>query len=157
MPTTTKEWIIQTVSQLPDKDAEQLKGYLEFLTSKSEPKTNPGKEMGQIKPHIEMTPDVLGGKARIAGHRIRVQDIVIEYEWWGRDPDEIVYHYPTITLADVHAALAYYYDNMEEIRNEIREGENRAAELQAKTPSVLQEKLRKRGKASDATVDSVSS
>jgi len=27
------------------------------------------------------------------------------------DPDEIVSAYPTITLSDVHAALAYYYEN----------------------------------------------
>ena len=109
--------------------------------------------MGQLKQHIEITPGVCGGKPRIAGHRIRVQDIVIEYEHWGRDPEEIVYHYPTITLADVHAALAYYYDNMEEIRNQIREGEKLAAEIQAKTPSALQQKLKEKGKLSDAAVD----
>ena len=33
--------------------------------------------MGTIKPHIEITPGVCGGKPRIAGHRIRVQDIVV--------------------------------------------------------------------------------
>jgi hypothetical protein len=35
MQSTTKEWIIQAVSQLPEKDAERLKDYLEFLTWKS--------------------------------------------------------------------------------------------------------------------------
>jgi uncharacterized protein (DUF433 family) len=30
-----------------------------------------------IKEHIEVTPGVCGGKPHIAGHRIRVQDIVI--------------------------------------------------------------------------------
>ena len=35
MQSTTKKWIIQTVSQLPEKDAEQLKDYLQFLTWKS--------------------------------------------------------------------------------------------------------------------------
>ena len=44
MQSTTREWIVQTVSQLPEKYAEQLKDYLEFLTwkskqQKSEPKT----------------------------------------------------------------------------------------------------------------------
>jgi len=44
MQTATKEWIHQTVDQLPEKDAERLKDYLEFLTwkskqQKSEPKT----------------------------------------------------------------------------------------------------------------------
>lgn len=93
-----------------------------------------------IQQHIEMTPGVCGGKPRIAGHRIRVQDIVVEYEYWGKCPEEIVYHYPTITLADVHAALAYYYDNIEEIRQYIRDAEMLEAELRAKNPSVLHQK-----------------
>ncbi len=33
----------------------------------------------RIKQHIEITPGTCGGKPRIAGHRIRVQDIVVEY------------------------------------------------------------------------------
>ncbi|MEH2027176.1 DUF433 domain-containing protein [Nostoc sp.] len=37
-----------------------------------------------------------------------MQDIVIWHERIGLSPDEIIYHYPSITLADVYAALAYY-------------------------------------------------
>ena len=80
-----------------------------------------------------------GGKPRIAGHRIRVEDIVIWHERMGMLPDEIVYHYPTITLADVYAALAYYFDHLEEIRQQIREDEVFALEMKAKTPSILQQ------------------
>ena len=94
-----------------------------------------------ISEHIEITPGVCGGKPRIAGHRIRVQDIVIWHQHQGMSPDEIVYHYPSITLADVYAALAYYYDNLEEIRQQIRESEKFAQNLQSKTPSILQSKL----------------
>ena len=36
-------------------------------------------------------------------------------------PDEIVHHHPTITLADVHAALAYYWDHRDEIEQAIKE------------------------------------
>ena len=57
---------------------------------------------------IVKTPETCGGRARIAGHRVRVQDIVIWSEHLGMTPDEIVSHIPTITLADVHSALAYY-------------------------------------------------
>jgi uncharacterized protein (DUF433 family) len=92
--------------------------------------------------HIQITPGVCGGKPRIAGHRIRVQDVVIWYEHQGMSPDEIVYHYPSITLADVHAALAYYYDHLEEIRQQIRESEAFASRLASETPSVLQRKLK---------------
>ncbi|MEM9276367.1 MAG: DUF433 domain-containing protein [Cyanobacteria bacterium P01_F01_bin.143] len=94
-----------------------------------------------ISEHIEITPGVCGGKPRIAGHRIRVQDIVIWHQDLGMSPDEIVFHYPSITLADVYAALAYYYDNLEEIRQQIRESEKFAQDLQRKTPSILQSKL----------------
>lgn len=58
-----------------------------------------------VSEHIQITPGVCGGKPRVAGRRIRVQDIVILYEDKGMTPDEIVADYSTISLADVHAAL----------------------------------------------------
>jgi uncharacterized protein (DUF433 family) len=94
-----------------------------------------------ITEHIEITPGVCGGKPRISGHRIRVQDIVIWHERMGLSPDEILLHYPTITLADVYAALAYYHDHQDEIQQQIHAGEEFAAQLQAKTRSILQRKL----------------
>ncbi len=94
-----------------------------------------------ISEHIEITPGVCGGKPRIAGHRIRVQDIVIWHEQMGMSPDEIVSRYPTITLADVYAALAYYHDHFQEIRQHIQESEAFVQELQAKIPSKVQQKL----------------
>ena len=94
-----------------------------------------------ITNHIEITPGICGGKPRIAGHRIKVQNIVIWYERMGMSPDEIVYHYPSITLAEVHAALAYYYDHLEEIRKDIEEDEVFAKEMKSQTPSLVQQKL----------------
>ncbi len=97
-----------------------------------------------ISEHIEITPGVCGGKPRVAGHRIRVEDIVIWHEKMGLSPDEIVSQYPTITLADVYAALAYYHDHFEEIRQQIQEDEEFAREMQLKTPSLVQQKLKQR-------------
>ena len=91
--------------------------------------------------HIEITPEVCGGKPRIAGHRIRVQDIAIWHEMMGMSADEILFHHPSITLADIYAALSYYYDNLEEIRQDIRESQAFAQKLAAETPSILQRKL----------------
>ncbi len=55
--------------------------------------------MNQVsQEHIELAPTPGGPKARIAGHRIRVQDVVVWHERLGMSPDEIVHHYPTITL-----------------------------------------------------------
>jgi len=93
--------------------------------------------------HIQITPETCGGRPRIAGHRIKVQDVVIWHERMGMSPDEIVYYYPSITLADVYAALSYYHDHLEEIRQQIADDDAFAKEMQAKTPSLVQEKLRK--------------
>jgi uncharacterized protein (DUF433 family) len=95
-----------------------------------------------IAEHIEITPDVCGGKPRIAGHRIKVQDIVIWHERMGMSPDEIVFQYPSITLSDVYAALAYYHDRFDEIRQQIQEDEALAKELQVKSPSLVKQKLK---------------
>ncbi len=87
--------------------------------------------------HIEVTLGVLGGKPCIAGHRIRVIDIVVWHEKRGLSPDEIVGLYPTITLADVHAALAYYFDHREEIDAEFQREADKIAEMKARYPSNL--------------------
>ncbi len=73
--------------------------------------------------HIEVTPAMAGGKPRIRGHRITVQDIAIWHERLGKSVDEIASEYD-LTLGDVHAALAYYFDHREEIDK--RTGDDRA-------------------------------
>ncbi|MGB7087309.1 MAG: DUF433 domain-containing protein [Phormidesmis sp.] len=95
-----------------------------------------------ISERIQSTPGICGEKPRIAGHRIRVQGVAIFYEDQGMTPDEIVYHYPSITLFDVHAALAYYYDHVEEIRQQIREGDEFVSQMAAEIPSILRQKLK---------------
>ncbi|NEP35587.1 MULTISPECIES: DUF433 domain-containing protein [Moorena] len=97
-----------------------------------------------ISEHIEITPGVCGGKPRIAGHRIRVQDIVICHESMGMSPDEILYRHPSITMSDVYAALAYYHDHKEEIRQDIEAGVAFVQTVQAQTPSLLQQKPQNR-------------
>lgn len=74
------------------------------------------------KCHIEITPGTCGGKPRIAGTRIKVS-LIFLLTADGMSPDEIVGTYPFLTLADVHAALAYYFDHVEAINNEIRDDE----------------------------------
>ena len=85
---------------------------------------------------IEITPGVCGGKPRITGHRIRVQDIVAWYEFQGMTPDEIVSGYPQLTLADVHAALAYYYDHTDEMRKQAQEDKAWIEEFIRNNPDV---------------------
>ena len=91
--------------------------------------------------HIDMTPGVVGGKPRIAGHRIRVMDIVVWHEKRGFSPDEIVEMYPGISLADVHAALAYYFDHRAEIEADFQREADAVAEMKTRYPSKLRDKL----------------
>ncbi len=88
--------------------------------------------------HIETTPGVAGGRPRIAGHRITVQDIVIWHERLGRSADEIAAEHD-ISLSDVYAALAYYYDHRDELDDSIRADEAYVAEMRRRTPSRLTE------------------
>ncbi len=100
--------------------------------------------------HIEITPGVAGGRPRIAGHRIRVQDVIVWHEHLGMSPDEIVSQYPGLTLGDVYAALTYYHDHLDEIRGYLAEDAALAESLRARTPSKLVKKLAERDAGSDS-------
>lgn len=93
--------------------------------------------------HIEITPGISGGKPRIAGHRITVQNIVIWHERMNKSADEICAEYD-LTLSDVYAALAYYFDHRDEIDHSIEKSEAIVETLHRCTPSVLKKKLKAR-------------
>ena len=84
--------------------------------------------------NIELRSGVPAERAFIAGHRVHVQDVVL----WNEErlsADEIVSRVPSITLADVQAALVDYYDHREEVDQQIRSDEEYATSVeQAKLP-----------------------
>lgn len=90
--------------------------------------------------HIEVTPSVAGGKPRIAGHRITVQNIAIWHDRLGMSVDEIASEYD-LTQADVYAALAYYFDHRSEIDRTIKEEEAFVSSLRQRVPSKVRRKL----------------
>ncbi|UCH26093.1 MAG: DUF433 domain-containing protein [Trueperaceae bacterium] len=96
--------------------------------------------VGNLAEHIEITPGIAGGKPRIAGHRITVQNIVIWHEHLGRGADEICAEYD-VTLADVYAALAYYFDHRDEIDRSIKESETFVETMRKRNVSILEQKL----------------
>ena len=75
----------------------------------------------QVYAHITKDPEVCGGKACIDGTRIRVMDIVGLHRH-GYTPEKMlnVYSAP-LTLAQVYAALTYYYDHPEELEASFQE------------------------------------
>mgnify|MGYP001607757818 CR=1 FL=1 len=78
---------------------------------------------------IVQTPEVCGGRPRIAGTGVTVRRIVGWYKL-GLNPEEIVQEMPHLTLAQVYAALAYYHANREEIEQGLAEEEAEAEQLQ---------------------------
>jgi uncharacterized protein (DUF433 family) len=85
---------------------------------------------------IEVAPGICGGKPRIAGHRITVQNIAIWHERLGRSADEIAAEYD-LSLTEVYAALAYYFSHREEIDRSISESEIFIEQMKSKTPSKI--------------------
>lgn len=101
------------------------------------------------EPCIVCTPGTCAGKPRIAGTRIKVQHVATWYERMGLSPDEIVSNWPHLTLADVHAALAYYYAHRAQIDADIEAGWEFAEKLRAGQPSIF-EKARQRNAPDDS-------
>jgi uncharacterized protein (DUF433 family) len=85
---------------------------------------------------IESVAGVAGGKPRVIGHRITVQDIVIWHEWQGRTADEIAAEHG-LELADIYAALTYYYEHQPQIDQSIGERDSFVAALREATPSRI--------------------
>lgn len=93
--------------------------------------------------HIEISPGVAGGKPHIAGRRITVQNIAIWHERLGISADEIAAEHD-LTLADIHAALAYYFDHRQELDRVLEESDAFVEALRQKQASKLKEKLEER-------------
>jgi uncharacterized protein (DUF433 family) len=93
-----------------------------------------------LNQHIEMTPGVCGGKPRVAGRRITVEQIATWHELLGISADEIASEYD-LELADVYAALTYYFDHRQEIDAAREESKKWIEELKRNTPSLVKQKL----------------
>lgn len=70
-----------------------------------------------------------------------MQNIVIWHERMGLSADEIATEY-NLTLADIYAALAYYYDHQAEIDTAIKADAALVEAVRQTTSSKLPEKLR---------------
>lgn len=79
-------------------------------------------KINALDKHIESTPGVAGGKPRIAGRRITVQNIAIWHEYMGQSADEIAAEHD-LSLGDIYAALAFYFDNRAAIDQQMKDDE----------------------------------
>jgi uncharacterized protein (DUF433 family) len=90
---------------------------------------------------IVSTPGTCGGKPRINDHRITVKHIVLDHQRGGMSPDEIVSAYPSLTLSDVYAALAYYHDHRADIDADIKTDDDHWTEIERQNPGPLIDRL----------------
>ncbi len=103
---------------------------------------------------VGVRPGFCGGKPHILGHRIKVQHIAIWHHRLAMSAEEIVVTYPTLTLAQVFAALSYYHLHRAEIDADIVADEKFVAELKSAGRPSLFDRVRA---ARDAANDPISS
>ena len=95
-----------------------------------------------IQPQTHIQIDGLTGRPCIVGTGIRVWDVYVLHERQGKSTEEIIAAFPQLTLADVHAALAYYWDNKQEIDRQMKEADEFVEHLKAASgPGPLARKL----------------
>jgi uncharacterized protein (DUF433 family) len=71
-------------------------------------------------PYITFNPAIAGGKPIIEGSRITVHTIAGYYQM-GMNADEILSTLPHLSPAQVHSALAYYFDHQDEIDSDLKD------------------------------------
>lgn len=73
------------------------------------------------------------GVAWIAGANVKVTEVVLDKMAHGWSPEEIHFQHPHLSLAQIHAALTYYYENQShldaQIRHRLEEADKLAAQV----------------------------
>jgi hypothetical protein len=59
-----------------------------------------------------------------------VREIVLDKTAWGLTPDQMHEQHPHLSLAQIHTALAYYYENQAAMDDEIQRDYEEAVKLQ---------------------------
>jgi uncharacterized protein (DUF433 family) len=75
------------------------------------------KDIGTL---ITRDPRIRGGRPILAGTGVSVRSVVIHHQW-GLTPEEIAAQFGHLSLAQVYAALTYYYANRKEIETDLAE------------------------------------
>ena len=60
--------------------------------------------------------------AWIAGTKVKVIEVVLDKVAYGSSPEEIHFQHPNLSLAQIHGALTYYYENQDKVDEQIRRG-----------------------------------
>jgi len=97
-----------------------------------------------VTPHIWIDAT---GRAWIDTTNVKVMEVVLDHLAYGWSPEEMHYQHPHLSLAQIHAALGYYFDHQAEFDTEIESGLRRAEKRAAETKdSPLRQRLRRLGR-----------
>ena len=88
-------------------------------------------EIGSL---LDRDPAIRNGRPKIAGTGVTVMRVAAWYKM-GLTPEEIATQYGHLSLAQVHAALAYYHANPEEIEADLAEEEAIAERVEIVNPN----------------------
>ena len=69
------------------------------------------------------------GVAWVGGTQVKVTEIVLDKLAYGWSPEEIHFQHPHLSLAQIHGALTYYYENQPRLDREIRQTLDDAGKL----------------------------
>ena len=93
-----------------------------------------------IEHYIDITPEVCGGRPRIADTRMTVADIALMRLKMNLSLEEIAGTYD-LPLAAVYAAMAYYFDHRAEIDQRSAADDQFMEDLRQRFPSKVRAKL----------------
>lgn len=86
------------------------------------------------------------GTPFVASTQTKVEEIVLDHIAWHWDAETIHRHHPHLSLAQIHSALAYYYDHQTEMDASIEAGLRQTAKIRASlTESPVRLKLKAQG------------
>lgn len=77
------------------------------------------------------------GVAWITGANTKVIEVILDKLAYGWSPEEMHFQHPHLSLAQIHAALAYYYEHQEQLDSDIarrRKEVEKTAEQAADSP-----------------------
>jgi uncharacterized protein (DUF433 family) len=83
----------------------------------------------------------------IAGTTMKVVELILDHLAYGWSPEELRFQHPSLSMGQVHSALAYYWDHKPELDQDIERRLQLVDQIQRTTPaSPLVEKLKARGR-----------
>jgi uncharacterized protein (DUF433 family) len=94
-------------------------------------------------PHIRMDDQ---GRAWVDETNTKVIEVVLDRLGYGWSPEEIHFQHPHLSLAQIHAALTYYYDHQAALDEQMARDERQIGDLvKAKGQSPIVQRLKAAG------------